>query len=170
VGERDGGEVEVAVVDDQDEVPIDERRWQQLATDALATLGVHGPGEVTLTFVSQTAMAELNHQHMDGDDPTDVLSFPLDGEALLPGPRVDPTPGVPMLLGDVVVCPAVAAANAPDHAGTLEDELALLIVHGLLHLLGMDHADPLERDEMQARERELLATHHGALARDPWTS
>jgi len=70
----------------------------------------------------------------------------------------------------VVVCPAVAARNAPDHAGTYADELALLVVHGILHLLGMDHAEEAGRAVMQERERTLLAAHHGPLAGDPWAA
>jgi probable rRNA maturation factor len=66
---------------------------------------------------------------------------------------------VPLLLGDVLVCPVVAERNAPDHAGTYEDELALLVVHGTLHVLGMDHADEAETAVMQAREREHLFRH-----------
>ena len=65
-----------------------------------------------------------------------------------------------MLLGDVVICPSVAARNAPEHAGTYEDELALLIVHGILHLLGMDHIEDVDAEKMEARERELLAEFH----------
>jgi probable rRNA maturation factor len=67
-----------------------------------------------------------------------------------------------LLLGDVAICPAVARRNAPTHAGTFDDELALLVVHGVLHLLGMDHAEVDERAEMQARERELLDRFHVA--------
>jgi probable rRNA maturation factor len=73
-----------------------------------------------------------------------------------------------VLLGDVVVCPAVARRNAPSHAGTYEDELALLVVHGVLHLLGLDHAADDERVAMQAKERAALDRHWGALAADPW--
>ncbi len=69
-------------------------------------------------------------------------------------------PGVPVLLGDVVVCPAVAAQQAESHAGTLDDELALLVVHGVLHVLGHDHAEPDEAVHMRAREVELLQLHH----------
>ena len=77
------------------------------------------------------------------------------------GPDRPPTEAteVPLLLGDVLVCPTVAARNAPTHAGTYEDELALLVVHGVLHILGMDHADDAEAAAMQAREREHLARH-----------
>jgi probable rRNA maturation factor len=63
----------------------------------------------------------------------------------------------------------VAERNAPTHAGTVDDELALLVVHGILHLLGMDHAEEAERVEMQGRERELLDAHYGPLASDPWS-
>ena len=83
---------------------------------------------------------------------TDVLSFPLDDD--------EPQPGVPVLLGDVVVCPAVAADQASSHAGTLDDELALLVVHGVLHVLGHDHAEPAETATMRARELALLEAHH----------
>ncbi len=65
-----------------------------------------------------------------------------------------------MLLGDVVVCPAIAARQAPAHAGSYDDEIALLVVHGVLHVLGMDHAEPADEAAMQARERELLDRHH----------
>ena len=88
------------------------------------------------------------------DGPTDVLSFPLDAAASAS------TSDVPVLLGDVVVCPAVAAEQARQHAGTLDDELALLVVHGVLHVLGHDHADADQTARMQQRERALLERHH----------
>ena len=81
-----------------------------------------------------------------------MLSFPLDERAR--------RHGVPVLLGDVVVCPAVAAEQAPSHAGTLDDELALLVVHGVLHVIGHDHADADEASLMRARELEHLQRHH----------
>jgi probable rRNA maturation factor len=103
--------------------------------------------------------------------PTDVLAFPLDGQDVSElvtgggatrGPDRAPTdPGdLPLLLGDVVICPSVAAAQAPEHAGTVDDELALLLVHGILHVLGHDHAEPDEAEAMRARERTLLEAHH----------
>jgi probable rRNA maturation factor len=73
------------------------------------------------------------------------------------------------MVGDVVICPVVAWGGAADHAGSDDDEIALLVVHGALHLLGHDHALDEERSHMQARERALLAAHHGDLAGDPWT-
>jgi len=79
-----------------------------------------------------------------------------------------PTGPEPWLLGDIVICPAVAVAQAPDHAGSADDEVALLLVHGVLHLLGLDHAEPDDATVMQAWERALLARHRGPLAGDPW--
>ncbi len=89
---------------------------------------------------------------MGKDGPTDVLSFPLDDG--------DPVPGVPALLGDVVICPDVALAQYAEHAGTFDDEIALLVVHGILHVLGHDHAEPDEAEIMRARELELLTALH----------
>jgi probable rRNA maturation factor len=86
-----------------------------------------------------------------------VLSFPLDAD-LEPG--YVPAEWGPLLLGDIVVCPAIAAGNAANHAGTVDDELALLVVHGILHVLGHDHADPEETAVMRARELEHLVAHH----------
>lgn len=75
---------------------------------------------------------------------------------------------VPVLLGDIVICPAVAYRNAPEHAGSYDDEVALLVVHGLLHLMGMDHAEDEEAEEMEARERALLSRHYGEVRAEAW--
>jgi probable rRNA maturation factor len=134
-----------------DAVPPDVERWVALARAVLVDEG--RSGELTLTFVDRDEIAALNAEHLAKDGPTDVLSFPLDDDD-------DPQPGVPVLLGDVVVCPAVAAEQAPTHAGTLDDELALLVVHGVLHVLGHDHAEASETATMRARELALLEQHH----------
>lgn len=168
------------VADEQHAHPIDTIRWQRLAEDVLLDEGVEGECELSVLFVGDDTIASLNERFMGHDGPTDVLSFPIDGEGNPPGrwpdggqagpDREDDPDELPLLLGDVVVCPAVAVVNAPSHAGTVDDELALLVVHGILHLLGMDHADDAQREAMQARERELLAAHHGPLAADPWAA
>jgi probable rRNA maturation factor len=144
-------QVEVIVDDQQTDVEIDAHRWATLAADAMRAEGARG--ELTLTFVDRDEIASLNREHMGADGPTDVLSFPLDSLDA-------PIPGEPVLLGDVVVCPAVAADAAPEHAGTFDDELALLVVHGCLHVLGYDHAEPDETRAMRERELELLVAHH----------
>jgi probable rRNA maturation factor len=147
----------VAVVgaDEQSDVDVDVDRWARLAAAVVRDAGRHG--ELTLTFVDRAEIAALNEQHLGVGGPTDVLSFPLD----VADERGTGNDGaVPLLLGDVVVCPAVAREQAPTHAGMLDDELALLVVHGVLHVLGHDHADAGEASVMRAKERELLIAHH----------
>lgn len=165
------GEPEVFCADEQSDVPIDLVRWQALALAVLRDEGVRGLAELSILFVAEDEMAQLNQDYMGKDGPTDVLAFPIDAsdvtQVVAPsgatrGPdRAPVDPGdLPLLLGDVVVCPSVAAQQAPAHAGTLDDELALLVVHGILHVLGRDHAEPAEAEEMRARERALLEAHH----------
>jgi probable rRNA maturation factor len=151
--------------DEQSSIEVDLARWLRLARLVLAEERAPADAEVSLIFVDEDAIADLNHRFLDGDGPTDVLSFPIDD--LLPSGRHPDTGGrgpgsatepadPPVVLGDVVVCPVVADRQAPTHAGTLDDELALLVVHGVLHLLQYDHADEREAASMQRRERELL--------------
>jgi probable rRNA maturation factor len=166
------GQPEVFVADEQSDVEVDLARWGALAEAVLVAEGVRGAAELSVMFVDEESITELNARFMEQQGPTDVLAFPIDiddgswrlVDPIALGPdRSDPDPDeIPLLLGDVVVCPAVAARNAPDHAGTLDDELALLVVHGVLHVLGLDHADPAEAQAMRARERELLEAHHWA--------
>lgn len=167
----EAGTLEVFVADEQTAEPVEGGRWGRLAERVLDAEGISGDAELSLLFVDEVAIAELNHRFMGVDGPTDVLAFPLEDDLVgmgrwpdsgTPGPmgnRSDPS-DPPLLLGDVVICPAVAARNAPNHAGTYEDELALLVVHGTLHVLGLDHAEPAEELAMQAKERDLLARFH----------
>ena len=144
---------------------VDAAYFAALAQGALVARGVRR-GQLSLTFVDEDTIAELNRCHLAGDGPTDVLAFPLDapfhadggsgGVSDRPGPGSD----VPVLLGDVLVCPAQAARNASERSVPVDDELALLVVHGVLHVLGMDHAEPDEAARMQAAERDLLARFH----------
>ena len=149
------GATPVVIVDDaQDEVTVDAPRWAGLAE---AVLAAHGHvGELTLTFVDRDEITALKVEHFGdpGEHPTDVLAFPIDAGA------PDTTGVGPVLLGDVVVCPSVAAEQCADHAGTLDDELALLVVHGVLHVIGFDHDDDDATDRMRAVELELLERHH----------
>lgn len=165
--------VEVFAADEQDDFPVDTLRWVRLAEAVLADEGVSGDTELSMLFVDETSIADLNKRFLGREGPTDVLAFPIDEEPTESGRSPDSGgtgPGytgdveeAPTLLGDVVICPAVAHRNAPGHAGTYEDELALLVVHGVLHLLGMDHLDDDEAEEMEERERALLAAHHGVV-------
>jgi probable rRNA maturation factor len=169
--------VSVFGVDEQDDEVIDVGRWVRLAEQVLEAEGVRRTSELSLLFVDASTMAELNERHMGKSGPTDVLAFPIDDDGLERGrwpdngtsgpdrPPID-MDEVPVLLGDVVVCPPVAAAQAAEHAGqpqhdgSLEDEVALLVVHGILHVLGHDHAEPDETAAMQAKEQSHLAAFH----------
>lgn len=149
-------------------LPVAAERLAELLTATLEAEGVTGPAQVGLTLVDPAEIAQLNAEHLDGDGPTDVLSFPLE-------PFADPDwpagPGEPArLIGDVVLCPKVADAQAAGHAGSPADELALLVVHAGLHLAGHDHAEPSEAATMAARERAILARCWGPLAADPWVA
>lgn len=165
------GEPEVFCADEQSEVPLELERWQILALAVLLEEGVRGLAELSVLFVGEREMTELNEEYLGKSGSTDVLAFPLDAHDVTQivnttggtrGPdRAPVDPGdLPLLLGDVVICPAVASRQAPDHAGTLDDELALLLVHGVLHVLGHDHAEPADAIAMRARERALLESHH----------
>jgi probable rRNA maturation factor len=164
------GEVQVFGADEQGAEPVDVGRWVDLAREVLVAEGVKGEAELSLLFVDELTIAGLNQRFMEVDGPTDVLAFPIDDpgtpgrwpDAGTSGPdREDADPAeMPLLLGDVVVCPAVAARQAPEHAGSYEDEMALLVVHGVLHVLGHDHAEPGEAAVMQERERDLLDRFH----------
>ena len=165
------GSPSVFAADEQDARRVDVVGLARLAEAVLVEEGVRGDSELSLRFVDEPTIADLNERFLGGEGPTDVLAFPIDGVEVVEGGRFPDagstgpdrpppeTTEVPLLLGDVLVCPTVAERNAPDHAGTYEDELALLVVHGVLHVLGMDHADEAETAVMQARERELLARH-----------
>ncbi len=110
-----------------------------------------GSGRLDVHLVDADAMSELNQEHMGAVGPTDVLSFPLDSDDDILFDDDEER-----LLGDLVLCPVVAADQAGTHVGDFDGEIALLVIHGVLHILGFDHADARELAEMQARERLYL--------------
>jgi len=134
-------------------VETDELALQRLAAFALERMHVHPDAELAIVLVDEAAMEQLHVQWMDEPGPTDVLSFPMD--ELRPGNEDDLTP--PGLLGDIVVCPQVATTQAAAAGHTPLDEMLLLTCHGVLHLLGFDHAEPDEEREMFGLQREILA-------------
>jgi probable rRNA maturation factor len=112
--------------------------------------------EVTLLFVDEAEMASYNERFLSRQGPTDVLAFPV--EELIPGVVPDHDPqGPPLMLGDVVVAPGYVRRQAQDLGVTFEDEMALMVTHGILHLLGYDHVNDDDAGRMENRERELLA-------------
>ncbi|HWE67373.1 MAG TPA: rRNA maturation RNase YbeY [Acidimicrobiales bacterium] len=163
--------IDVFAADEQEDIPITVARWADLAKQVLIARGVKGETEVSLLFLDEDAIAALNEQFLGKSGPTDVLSFPIEDEpgptGRSPdfggsGPGASPEEGALTLLGDVVICPAVAARNAVEHEVSLDDEIALLVVHGLLHLLGMDHEDDAEAERMEALEQQLLNRYYRA--------
>jgi probable rRNA maturation factor len=139
-------------------VEVDEATIQRLATFALDQMHVHPEAELAIVFVDEAAMEQLHVQWMDEPGPTDVLSFPMD--ELRPGTEDEPTPAG--LLGDIVVCPQVAVAQAATAGHSPLDEMLLLTCHGILHLLGFDHAEPDDEREMFGLQREILAAFAAA--------
>ncbi|GAA4263134.1 rRNA maturation RNase YbeY [Dactylosporangium darangshiense] len=125
-----------------------------VARHALDDMGVNPLAELSILLVDVEYMTELNHRWMDGDGPTDVLAFPMDEGSVDHGPGEGS--GEPALLGDIVLCPEVAAKQAATAGHATIDELALLTVHGILHLLGYDHAEPEEEAEMFGLQARLL--------------
>ncbi len=153
--------------DEQSEVKVDVLRWVRLARLVLDEERVPEDAEMSVIFVDEQAMTDLNERFLGGAGPTDVLAFPMDDDVAPGGRQPDQGgrgPGSPSeaddpptVVGDVVVCPSVAHRQAVEHGHPDADEIALLVVHGVLHLLSYDHAEAGETEAMRARERELLA-------------
>jgi probable rRNA maturation factor len=139
-------------VNNESGVEVDEAALAALCRHVLDRMRVHPLAELSVLLVDSDAMAALHVQWMDEAGPTDVLSFPMD--ELRPGSEDrEPEPG---LLGDVVICPQVAAEQAVAAGHSAADELQLLCTHGILHLLGYDHAEPAEEQAMFGLQRDLL--------------
>jgi len=162
--------VDIYAADEQADQPVAVDRWSELARAALMAEGITSDTEVSLLFVDEQSIAALNERFLGKSGPTDVLSFPIEDEVERSGRSPDQGGTGPgsietnsdrfLLLGDVVICPAVAARNAVEHGASFEDELALLVVHGILHLLGMDHEVEAEAERMEQREQQLLAQYY----------
>ena len=132
---------------------VDERGVSSLSRFVMGRMRVHPLAELCITMVDEDTIAGLNEKWMDGAGPTDVLAFPMD--ELRPGlVSEEPEEGI---LGDVILCPAVAARQAGDAGHPTEAEIDLLTVHGILHLLGYDHAEPTGHEEMFGLQGRLLA-------------
>jgi probable rRNA maturation factor len=138
---------------------VDEAGLVTLARHVLDAMKVHPLAELSVMLVDEAAMSELHEKWMGEPGPTDVLAFPMD--ELRPGHQSgghdDGAEPDPALLGDVVLCPAVAQRQAKEAGHTTGDELELLCTHGILHLLGYDHAEPDEHKEMFGLQSRLLA-------------
>jgi probable rRNA maturation factor len=141
-------------VNNESGLVADEAEIAALARHVLAAMRVHPQAELSVVLVDEPAMTQLHRQWMDEPGPTDVMSFPMD--ELRPGSESEDSP--PGLLGDVVLCPQVAQRQALQAGHSTDEELLLLTTHGILHLLGYDHAEPEEEKEMFGLQRQLLLT------------
>ncbi|MDG3011844.1 rRNA maturation RNase YbeY [Rhodococcus sp. D2-41] len=147
-------------VSNESGMDVSESELISVARHVIARMDVHPAAELSMVLVDSDTMADLHMRWMDLPGPTDVMSFPMD--ELEPGGRPDaPEPG-PAMLGDIVLCPSFAAEQAAAAGHPLEHELALLTVHGVLHLLGYDHAEPDEEKEMFGLQAELLESWYEA--------
>jgi probable rRNA maturation factor len=136
---------------------VDVTSLSRLARFVMAVMRVHPPAELCIKLVDEDTIAGLNQRWMDKSGPTDVLAFPMD--ELRPGlVNEDPEEGV---LGDLVLCSAVAERQAAEAGHSLRDEVDLLTVHCILHLLGYDHAEPKEHKEMFDLQATLLSAWRG---------
>ena len=133
--------------------PVDTERLVQLATFALDALRIHPQAELSIVLVDEATMSAYHEKFLGEPGPTDVLSFPMD-ELRAPEPDDEPPLG---LLGDIVLCPTVTAAQAADSNRTPEEEADYLLIHGLLHLLGHDHAEPAEKKAMFDLNDKVIA-------------
>lgn len=134
-------------------VEVDTQRLIQLATFALDLLRIHPEAELSVLLVDEATMSAYHEKFMGEPGPTDVLSFPMD-ELRAPDPDEEPPLG---LLGDIVLCPTVTAAQAAEGGRTPEAEADYLLIHGLLHLLGHDHAEPGEKKAMFDLNDKIVA-------------
>jgi probable rRNA maturation factor len=145
-------------------VDVDEAALASLARHVLDGMRVHPLAELSVLLVDEPAMTELHTRWMGEPGPTDVLAFPMD-EIRPPQPggthadhsTAEP-PEIPGLLGDVVICPQVARAQAKQAGHSVSDEISLLCTHGILHLLGYDHAEPEEHAAMFGLQDKLLSS------------
>jgi len=163
-GEHDGVYRVSIEIANESGLNVDEAALAGLARHVLDEMRVHPLAELSLLLVDEPAMTELHVRWMGEEGPTDVLAFPMDelrppqpgGTHAEPG-GTEPS-GIPGLLGDVVICPQVAAVQARRARHSVGDEIDLLCTHGILHLLGYDHADAQEHAAMFGLQDRLLAS------------
>ena len=142
---------------DEQTVPVDLALIRHLADTILEREGYPPDTEITVMLVTDDDITRYNERFLDRAGPTDVLAFPL--ESLQPGEVPDRSPSDPPInLGDVIISPDYVRRQAMDNGSEFGDEMALMVVHGVLHLMGWDHADDEQAEEMEAHERSLLGT------------
>ena len=140
---------------DEQDVPLSTEPLRRFAQVVLEAEGLPSDTEVAILLVTDDQMADYNKRFMNKEGPTDVLAFPL--EELEPGVAPSPVGDAPFSLGDVIIAPGYVRGMTTERETDLDSELALMVAHGLLHLLGYDHGNDQDAATMEGRERELLA-------------
>lgn len=140
-------------INNESGVEVDETGLVSLATFVLGELRIHPMAELSVVLVDEATMSAYHEKYMNEPGPTDVLSFPMD-ELRPPSDGEEAPAG---LLGDVVLCPTITAAQAAEHGREPDEEAEYLLVHGILHLVGFDHGTPEEKAEMFGLKDRLLA-------------
>lgn len=145
--------MDINLSDEQDD-PAPTDVVAEVAEAAMRAESLPDSTQLAISLINEKRMAALNAEYMDKIGPTDVLSFPIeDFSAGVVAPGDD---GPPLMLGDIFICPGVVRANALSAGVRFDDEMALMVVHGILHLLGRDHVIEEEAEAMEQREREIL--------------
>ncbi|MDO5081856.1 rRNA maturation RNase YbeY [Arachnia propionica] len=140
-------------INNESGVEADELGLVALARFALEKLRIHPQADLSILLVDERTMEDYHIRFMDLPGPTDVLSFPMD-ELRAPADDEDPPLG---LLGDIVLCPQVTARQAAENGREPGAEAEYLLIHGLLHLLGHDHAEPEEKAVMFGLNDRIIA-------------
>ncbi|EGD57041.1 rRNA maturation RNase YbeY [Gordonia neofelifaecis] len=141
-------------------IDVPEQLIIEAARFAMRRMEVHPGAELSIQLIDSESMAELHMQWMDLPGPTDVMSFPMD--ELTPGGRPDADDPGPAMLGDIVLCPEFAGEQAKSQHHSFEHEIAVLTVHGVLHLLGFDHAEPEDEREMFGLQGQIITEWYSA--------
>ncbi|HJH11450.1 MAG TPA: rRNA maturation RNase YbeY [Metalysinibacillus jejuensis] len=145
--------VTIDFLDETAEVkPAHQQLVDAILRHALTHLGIKEDAEISVTFVTNAAIQEINRDYRDKDAPTDVISFALEEEEDIV------VPGMPRMLGDIIISTERTAEQAASYGHTFERELGFLAVHGLLHLLGYDHMNEADEREMFSKQDEILTT------------
>ena len=142
--------MQISITSHREPEPLDLSTFERLSAFVLEREEAPEAIELSIAIVDIEEMTELNRRYRDTEGPTDVLSFECDEPCAVVGADE------PVMLGDVVIAPEIAEAQAAEYGHTVEEELNLLLVHGVLHLLGYDHGEDAEAAVMQERERALL--------------
>lgn len=148
--------MEIQISNSQKDVPVKVSALKKMARQVLESQAVDPSAELSISLVSKRRIQELNHQFRKIDAPTDVLAFAL--ESVESSPR---GAGEPLMLGDVVIAPAVALEQTREYHTALDEEMKLLLIHGILHLLGHDHEEAAEAEKMWAEENRIMSLFRG---------